>query len=107
MLPTVLVGARLAVQVIFEFVPELLHDGDGRHGRRIAQRAERAPQHVLRNIADQVDVRARSLPLMEAGQDLFQPRRAFAARDAPAAAFVRVEAHDAQRGLHHARCLRP
>ena len=36
----VLVRARLAVQVLFELVPELLDDRDGRHRRRVAQRAE-------------------------------------------------------------------
>src|ERR1035437_8025708 len=35
---TVLVVGRFTVQVIFEFLPELLHDGDGRHGGGIAQR---------------------------------------------------------------------
>src|ERR1035437_585980 len=65
---TVLVGARFTVQVIFEFLPELLHDGDGRHGGGIAQRAERAAQHVLSDIAKQVDIGACALAVMEIGR---------------------------------------
>src|ERR1035441_10228580 len=70
---TVLVGARFAVQVVLEFLPELLHDGDGRHGGGIAQGAEGAAQHVPRDIADQVDIGARALPVMETRQNLLQP----------------------------------
>ena len=71
MLARVLVGARLAVEMVLEFVPELLHDGDGRHGGGIAQRAERAAQHVLGDVADQVDIGARALPLVEARRIFF------------------------------------
>src|ERR1035437_2861085 len=99
---TVLVGARFTVQVIFEFLPELLHDGDGRHGGGIAQRAERAAQHVFSDIADQVDIGACALAVMEAHENFLQPGGALPAGDAPAAAFMGVEAHDAQHGLHHA-----
>src|SRR3954471_5179116 len=81
----VLVGARFAVQVIFEFVAELLHDGDGRHGGGIAERAEGTTQHVLRNIADQVNVRTGAVPFVEARENFLQPGGAFAARDAPPA----------------------
>ena len=48
-----------------------------------------------------VDIAARAAAVIEARQHLLQPGRAFAARNAPAAAFMRVELHDAQRGLHH------
>src|SRR5579883_3671903 len=77
-----LVRARLSVQMIFKFVPELLHDRDRRHGRGIAQGAEGAAEHVLRDVADQVDVVLRAAAFVEARQDLAQPRRALAARDA-------------------------
>src|ERR1035438_4702257 len=99
---TVLVRARSAVQMVLEFLPELLHDRDGRHGGGIAQGAERPAQHIPRDIADQVDIGARARPIVEASQNLLQPGGAFAARDAPAAAFMGVEAHDAQGGFHHA-----
>ncbi len=39
---------------------------------------------------------------METVQHLAQPARAFAAGNAPAAGFVRVEMHDAPRQIHHA-----
>ena len=44
----------------------------------------------------------RPSPSWKRVQHLAQPGGAFAARDAPAAAFVRVKSHDAQRDLHHA-----
>src|ERR1039457_5692330 len=72
---TVLVGARFAIQMILEFLPELLHDGDGRHSGGIAQGTERPAQHIPRDIADQVDIGARALPIVEARQDFLQPGR--------------------------------
>ena len=51
-----LIRTRPAFQVRFEFVAELLHDRDGRHRGRIAQRAERSPEHVLRQVLHVVDV---------------------------------------------------
>src|SRR5580692_4801117 len=89
-----LIGTRLAVQMIFEFAAELLHYGERRHGRGVAQWAERTTEHIPRNIADQINVAARPTACVEALQNFFQPCGAFTARDAPAAAFVRVEAHD-------------
>jgi hypothetical protein len=45
--------------------------------------------------------------VVEALSILLQPGGAFAARNAPAAAFMRVKLHDAQREFHHAGSLRP
>src|SRR5689334_4926240 len=89
------IRARFAIQVIFELVAELLDDGDGRHRRRVSQRTKRPSQHVLGEIADEIDVAARPAALVETREDLFQPGRALTAGDAPAAALVRVELHDA------------
>src|SRR5579884_2382186 len=92
----VLVGARFAVQMIFEFAAELLHDGEGGHSRGIAQRAESAAHHVARNIADQVDVALGAAARVEAVENLAEPGSTFAAGNAPSAAFMRIEAHDPQ-----------
>src|SRR5881296_1271058 len=89
-------GARPPIQMRFEFVAEFLDDGNRRHRCGVAERTEGPAQHVLRQIADQVDVAARPHPLMEADEQLAQPSRALATGDAPAAALVRVEPHDAQ-----------
>ncbi len=97
------IGARLAVQMLFELFAELFDDRNGRHGGRVAQRAERAAQHVLRQCRRAARCRsAVPPPSWKRVRILRQPGGAFAARDAPAAAFVRVKPHDAQRGLHHA-----
>ena len=47
----------------------------------------------------------RPMPSSNRAKHLLQPRRAFAARNAPAAALMLVELHDAQRGLHHVGVL--
>src|SRR5471030_2140294 len=80
----VLIWARLAVEVILEFVPEFFDNRNRRHGGRVAQRAERAAQHILRNIPNQIDVIAGALAVVEPLQDLSQPGCALTARDAPA-----------------------
>src|SRR6185503_19229310 len=94
------IRARFSKQVRFKLVAKFFHDGDGGQRRGIAQRAERPPQHVLREIADQDDIVALAEPVVKTLQDLSQPRGSFAAGNAPAAALVGVEAHDAQRGFH-------
>src|SRR5215472_11199724 len=65
-------GALLSVQVRFELVAEFFDDRNRRHRRGVAQRAERAAQHVLRNIADQIDIRLRALSGMKARENLAQ-----------------------------------
>ena len=48
--------AGLAVQVVFKFLAELLHEAHRGHGRCIAERAEGAAHHVFGEVADVVDV---------------------------------------------------
>src|SRR5215469_8278250 len=48
------VRTRLAVQVIFELLAPFFHDRNGRQGSGVTERAERAAQHVLGDIPDQV-----------------------------------------------------
>src|SRR5215472_1800115 len=96
------VVSAASLQVIFEFVAEFLHDADGGHRGGVAERAEGAAEHVLGELADQVDVFRAAEAGVEALQHSIEPVRAFAAGDAPAAGFVRVEVHDAARHIHHA-----
>jgi len=77
--------------MILELAAEFLHDADCRHRRGVSERAERPPQHVLRKLADHVDVFRAPQASVKTIQDLLQPACAFAARDAPAAGFVRVK----------------
>src|SRR5579859_2531141 len=88
--------------MIFEFVPPLLHDADGRQCGGIAERAESAAQHVLGKFADHVDVFGAAKPGMEALEHFAEPGGSFAARDAPAAGFMRVKMHDPARHIDHA-----
>src|SRR5260370_16031152 len=88
--------------MLLEFVAPLLHDADGRQRGGIAERAERAPQHILGEVADKVDIFGTPEAGMEAIEHLAQPGGPFAAGNAPAAGFVRVEMHDAPRHVDHA-----
>src|SRR6266851_5192971 len=81
------------IQVRFEVVAKFLNNGDRRHRRRVAKRAEGPSQHIFRQVADQSDVAARPHAFMESDEQLSQPRRALAARNTPSAALVRVEPH--------------
>src|SRR5271166_2227104 len=87
-------GTRLAVEVVLKFLSKLLHVRNDRHGRRIAQGTERAAEHVLCQIPHVVDIFGDAMARVEACQRLLDPIGAFAARDAPSAAFVLVELDD-------------
>ena len=102
MLRAALVARTFPLEMILKLVPPLLHDADRGQRRGVAERAERAPEHVLRKLVDQRDVFLAAAALVEAVEHLAQPRGAFAAGNAPAAGFVRVEMHDAARDVHHA-----
>ena len=88
--------------MIFKFIAPLFDDADRRHRGSIAKRAKRAPEHVLRKLVNQWNIFRASAALVEAVEHLAQPGGAFAAGNAPAAGFVRVEMHDAAREVHHA-----
>ena len=88
-------------EIVFKFVAELFDDADGGHRGGVAQRAEGAAQHVFGKVADHNDVALRACSLDESGEQLFEPGGAFAAGDAPAAAFVLVEAHNAEGDADH------
>src|SRR6201987_5691426 len=97
--------ARPAIQVIFEFLTELLDERDGRHRRRVAKRAECPAQHVLGKVLNVVDVLLEAAPSMEAGKRLLQPVRSLAAGNAPSTTFVLVELHRAQSEFDDAVCV--
>src|ERR1700691_1829441 len=96
------VRAWLPIQMIFEFLAELLHERDSRHRRRIAQRTEGPPQHVLRQILHVVDIFHHAAAAMKASQRLFQPIRTLTARDTPATTLVLIKFHGTKCELHNA-----
>src|ERR1700733_6592193 len=96
-----MVGA-LAVEMIFELVAPFLDDADRGQRGGVAERAEGAPEHVFRQLVDQRNVFLSAGTCVEAVEHFLEPRRAFAAGDAPAAGFVRIEMHDAAGNVHHA-----
>src|SRR5271170_5385738 len=91
--------------MIFEFVAPFLDDADGRQSRGIAERAESAPEHIFRKLVDQWNIFGAAAALVETVEHLAQPGGAFAAGNAPAAGFVRIEVHDAAGEIHHAGVL--
>src|SRR5205085_11149526 len=101
----VIVRTGLAFEMRVEIVAEFFNEGDGRQRGGVTERTERAAEHILSELTDQHDVAALPHAFMEPHEEFAQPRGAFAAGDAPAAAFMRVEADNPQQGLHHARVL--
>src|ERR1700683_5215512 len=89
-------GTGPALQMIFEFLAKLLDDRDRGHGGGVTQGAERTAQHVLRKILDVVDIFLHSAAGMKASQRLLQPIGPFAAGNAPSAALMLIELHDAK-----------
>src|SRR5580692_5113488 len=96
------VGTGFAVQVVFKLLAKLVNEGDGGHGGCVAQGAEGAAQHVLRQITNIVDIFGHAAARVEASERLLQPVGAFAAGNTPATALVLVELHGSQGKLHHA-----
>src|SRR5579863_575839 len=88
--------ARFPVQVIFKFFAKLLDESQGWHRCRIAERAEGAAHHVFGEVADIVDILRRAEAGMETRQGFFEPVGSFTAGNAPAAAFVLIEADGAE-----------
>src|SRR5260370_40448984 len=82
---------RFRNNIFVEIAGEFFDDGDRGHRRRVAERAEGPAEHVLRKLAQQRDVFAAAVSLAHPREDLTQPGRTLAARNAPPAAFVRVK----------------
>src|SRR5687768_6440165 len=92
-------------QLGFELVAELFYDRDRWQSRRVAKGAKRPAKHVLGELAHQVDVLRAADTGVEARKHLLEPGCSFAARDAPAAALMRVEAHNPESGPNHVGVL--
>src|SRR5712692_2749774 len=75
-------------QVLLKLVSPFLHDADGRQRSGVAQGAERSPEHVLAELANQRDIFLTATAVVEAVEHLAQPGGALAARDTPAARLV-------------------
>src|ERR1700691_5072804 len=73
------VATWFAVEVVFKLLAKLVNERDGGHGGRVAQGAEGAAQHVLRQVTNVVDIFGHTAPGMETGERLLQPVGAFAA----------------------------
>src|SRR5262245_58398624 len=86
----------------FKLVVELFNERNRGHSGSVAEGTESASEHVLGQIADERDVAAAALAVVKTLQKFAEPGGAFAAGDAPSAAFVGVKAHDAKRRLHDA-----
>src|SRR5579863_3865124 len=68
----------LPVKMILEFIAPLVDDADRGHGRGVAQRTERPPEHILRQFINQRNVLGAAAALVEAIEQLPQPGGAFA-----------------------------
>src|SRR5260370_28190923 len=93
--------------MLLKFVAPLLHDADSRQRRGVAKRAERAAQHILGEIAYEIDIFGAAIACVKTVQHFAQPGGAFAAGDAPAAGFVRIKVHDAAGPVPPARVFLP
>src|SRR3954452_15667932 len=97
-----LVRAWAAFQVVLKFFSEFFYEGDRRHRRGVAQRAEGAAQHVFCEILHVVDIFHHSTAGMKTDERLLQPVRSLAAGNAPSAAFVLIKLHRAECEFHNA-----
>src|SRR3954452_23599956 len=98
-------GARPAFEMCFKFVAPLVHDRHSRDGGGIAERAEGATKHVLRQVLDVINVLFHTRAIVEAGKGFLEPVCTLAAGNAPSAALVLVKLHDAEREFDHACSL--
>src|SRR5215472_5576441 len=92
-------------QVGFELVAPLVHNRYGWDCSRVTQRAKCSSQHVLRQVLDVVYVFFQTAAVVESRKRLLEPVCTFATGNAPAAALVLIELHDAQSKFHHARLI--
>src|SRR4051794_38055525 len=96
------IRTRPAFQVCFEFFAELLDHADYGHGSSVAERAEGAPQHVLAEVAQVIDVLHDATTGVKADERLLQPVGTFATGNAPATTLVLIELDGAEEELDDA-----
>src|SRR5262245_41696336 len=80
--------------MLLELGTVLGDEGADGHRRRVRERADGVPQHVGRDVEQEVDVARRRVPLLELPQGLLEPARALAARGALTARLVVEEARE-------------
>ena len=86
----------VTVDVFFEFFAEFLDEAKGGHRGCVAERAEGAAHHVFREVLHVIDILLCAAAVVDAGESLLDPVRAFAAGDAPSAGLVLVEGDGAE-----------
>src|SRR3546814_18587772 len=93
------------LDVVCEFVAEVLDETAYRHGGGVAQGATGAAPDVVSDRVQDVQVFWTALALFTARQHAVKPARAFAAGRALAAAFLDLEIGQPHQGFHHAEGL--
>src|SRR3546814_13370565 len=90
------------LDVVCEFVAEVLDETAYRHGGGVAQGANGAAHDVVSDRVQDVQVFWTALAIFNARQHAVKPARAFAAVRALAAAFLEIEIGQTQQGFNHA-----
>src|SRR5919198_852941 len=85
------------VDVRLELGAELTQVARDGVDREVAERAERAAEHPVADVLEQVEVGLRRIALLDPRQQLHEPARSLAARRALATGLVHVELLRAQR----------
>src|ERR1700722_6553774 len=85
----------VACNIVFKLFAELLDECDSGHGCCVTERTEGAAQHVFGEILNVVDVLLIPAAIVDAGKSFFDPIRALAAGNAPAAGFVLIKSDGA------------
>src|SRR5262245_10252233 len=83
--------ALLVVDVVLEFVAEMLDEALHRQRRGLAERADRAPGDVVRDRRQQIEILVASLAVLDAVDHAPQPPGALAAGRALAAGLLVIE----------------
>src|SRR6187399_3077402 len=81
----------LVLDVVHEFVAEMLDKALHRQRGSIAQRADGAPGNVVRDVIQQVEVLHPALAMLDTVDHAVEPAGALAARRALAAGFLEVK----------------
>src|SRR6516165_11434340 len=83
--------AALVIDVVLEFVPEMVDEALHGQRRGVAQRADRAPGDVVGDRNQEVEVFVTALAVLDSVDDAPEPPGPLAARRALAAGFLEIE----------------
>src|SRR4029077_6316647 len=97
--------AVLVVDVVLEFVAEMLDETLHRESSGIAQRADGASGDVVGHRVELVQILVATLAALDPVDHAPQPAGAFAARRALSAGLLVIEVRQAQQRFHHAARL--